>query len=130
MVLHVLVMGKMPIFHAFKLAALLWPLNLWFPLARQLPRVANAVSSTVSLFAFRLRRISSSVDDDDGPPRRSPSRSDRWERALRMLFQEVVPVGDGRRRRQRRRESVGEWIHRPETDLEANSLQALLSISM
>ncbi|KAK1315984.1 hypothetical protein QJS10_CPA05g01319 [Acorus calamus] len=50
-------MGKMPIFHALKLAALLWPLNIWFPLARQVPRVANAVSSTVSLFAFRLRRI-------------------------------------------------------------------------
>ncbi|KAK1323117.1 hypothetical protein QJS10_CPA02g00277 [Acorus calamus] len=106
MVLHA------PITQAFKLTALFWPLNMWFPMARQIPRVCRAVSATASLFAFHMRRIS----HDDYPLRRQ--RPARWERALRLLFDELVP---GLRRRR---------LPAAEAEMDADSLQALLSISM
>ncbi|KAK1276931.1 hypothetical protein QJS04_geneDACA001585 [Acorus gramineus] len=106
MVLHA------PIIHAFKLTALFWPLNTWFRMARQIPRVCRVVSAAASLFAFHMRRISY----DDYPLRRP--RSTRWERALRLLFDELVP---GLRRRRRTA---------AEAEMDADSLQALLSISM
>ncbi|KAK1300497.1 hypothetical protein QJS10_CPB13g00379 [Acorus calamus] len=111
MVLHA------PIIHRFKLAALFWPLNTWFPMARQIPRVCRVVSAAASLFAFHMRRIS--YDDDDADPLRG-QRSARWERALRLLFDELVP---GLRRRR--------WpAVEAEAEMDADSLHALLSISM
>uniref|UniRef100_A0A5K1CIL2 Uncharacterized protein n=1 Tax=Nymphaea colorata TaxID=210225 RepID=A0A5K1CIL2_9MAGN len=67
------------------LSPLFWPFNLYVPLARQLPSVCNAVSSTTTILVFRLRRIM--LDQPVAAGGRSSSGISRWERAIRLLLQ-------------------------------------------
>ncbi|CAA6672571.1 unnamed protein product [Spirodela intermedia] len=87
----------------FRLSPLLWPFNIYLPLARQLPGMCNATVAATSLLLFRLRRIVA-------------ARVPRYRRALRLLQDELDGAdGVGRRRA---------------AALDDGSLQSLLSVAI
>ncbi|OVA15881.1 hypothetical protein BVC80_1821g40 [Macleaya cordata] len=93
--IHLMTVTKLRFIYLFKLSPLLWPFNLYLPLARQLPRICDVLSNASSLFVFRLRLIlaqeGGGAHQDHLIHGGGGGGRNRWERAFRLFCQEVLP---------------------------------------